>query len=240
VRVARRQSNPDGSKVEKRKTPRFPVAVPIEASWRGPNGVSVKEDAVARQVNVGGGFLEMLIFPEMGGRITLTNFLSAQTVEARVLATPHTRAGVSGGIIIELITPSESFWGVDLQVKKTAVELQKLEESLLSQGIDLRLLKEFRDAVEYIRHAATVSRQLRELQLQGRADTEILALIAAERAQRATNLCLEVASDMDSASAAGPDAKGMHESYQALQQACDRLRLLLDRHESARHMVSHP
>jgi hypothetical protein len=240
VRSARRQTNPDGSKVEKRKAPRFPVAVPIEATWSGPNGIAVKEDAVARQVNISGGFLEMLNFPEMGSRITLTNFLSAETVEARVLATPDTRAGVSRGIIIELVTPSESFWGVDLQVKKTAVELQKLEESLRSQGIDLRLLKEFRDAVEYIRTAATVAQQLREYQLQGHADTEILALIAAERARRATNLCLEVASDMDAGAAAGPDAKGMHDSYEALQQACDRLRTLLKRQETVHHLIARP
>ncbi len=237
MRIKRRATNPDGTKVENRKATRFPVAVPIEASWPGPNGISIKQDAVARQVNVRGGFLEMGSFPEMGTRITLTNFLSAQTVEARVLATPDSRAGVSRGIIIELIAPSETFWGVDLQVKQTAVELQKLEESLRSQGIDLRLLKEFRDAVEYIRTAATVAQQLRELQLQGQADTEILTLIAAERARRATNLCLEVASDMD-ASAAGPDAKGMHESYRALQQACDRLRNLLKRQDSARHVVA--
>jgi hypothetical protein len=240
VRVARRATNPDGTKVEKRKAPRFPVAVPIEASWRGPDGTSVKREAVARQVNVSGGFLELAQYPEMGSRITLTNFLSAQTVEARVLATPESRAGVSGGIVIELISPSESFWGVDLQVKKTAVELQKLEESLRSQGIDLRLLKEFRDAVEYIRTAATVAQQLREHQLQGREDTEILALIATERARRATALCLEVASDVDAGSATGPDAKGMHESYNALQQACDRLRVLIKRQDSERHMVGRP
>jgi hypothetical protein len=240
VRVARRQTNPDGSKVEKRKAPRFPVAVPIEATWGGPNGVAVKEEAVARQVNISGGFLEMVNYPSMGSRISLTNFLSAETAEARVLATPDSRAGVARGIIVELIVPSETFWGVDLQVKKTAVELQKLEESLRSQGIDLRLLKEFRDAVEYIRNAATVAQQLREYQLQGQADTEILALIAAERARRATNLCLEVASDMDAGAPIVPDAKGMHESYQALQDACDRLKVLLKRQESERHIVARP
>jgi hypothetical protein len=237
VRVARRATNPDGSKVEKRKSTRFPVAVPIEASWRGSDGKAVKQEAIARQVNVSGGFLEMGIYPEMGGRITLTNFLSAETVEARVLATPETRAGVSRGIVIELIVPSESFWGVDLQVKKTAVELQKLEETLRSQGIDLRLLKEFRDAVEYIRNAATVARQLRESQLNGQEDAETLSQIAADRARRAASLCQEVVSDME---ATPPDLKGMHDSYHALQQACDRLRSHLKRHESERHMVARP
>ena len=51
----------------------------------------------------------------------------------------------------------------------------------------------------YIRTAATVAQQLRERQLAGRSDDDVLALIAGERARRATNLCLEVASDMDAA-----------------------------------------
>jgi hypothetical protein len=239
--VTRRSTNPDGTKVELRKSARFPVAVPIEASWQTSDGKAIKQEAVARQVNIRGGFLEMSNYPELGTRITLTNFLSAETLDARVLATPNTRAGVSNGIVIELVAPSDTFWGVDLQVKKTAVELRKLETSLRNQGIDLRLLKEFRDAVDYIRTAATVAQQLRERQLQGRGDDEVLALIAAERARRATNLCLEVASDMDAAKSS-KEPKVMSEAYRGLQQACDRLRLLrkrqeADRHDSDRHMV---
>lgn len=241
MRVTRRATNPDGTKVELRKSSRFPVAVPIEASWQTSDGRASKQEAIARQVNIRGGFLEMANYPELGTRITLTNFLSAETVDARVLATPNTRAGVSNGIVIELVAPSDTFWGVDLQVKKTAVELRKLETSLRNQGIDLRLLKEFRDAVDYIRTAATVAQQLRERQLQGRGDDEVLALIAAERARRATNLCLEVASDMDAAKSS-KEPKVMSEAYRGLQQACDRLRQLrkrqeADRHDSDRHMV---
>jgi hypothetical protein len=101
-----RGTTPDGSKVERRKTHRFLVAVPVEASWRNSEGVPVLVQAVAKQVNGNGGFLEMTIYPNVGSRITLTNFLSAESAEARVLATPNSREGVSHGIIVELITPS--------------------------------------------------------------------------------------------------------------------------------------
>jgi hypothetical protein len=232
LRVTRRSTNPDGTKVELRKSSRFPVAVPIEASWQTSEGKPIKQDAIARQVNIRGGFLEMANYPELGTRITLTNFLSAETLDARVLATPNSRAGVSNGIVIELVAPSETFWGVDLQVKKTAVELRKLETSLRNQGIDLRLLKEFRDAVDYIRTAATVAQQLRERQLAGRSDDDVLALIAGERARRATNLCLEVASDMNAASKSAKQPTIVAESYRGLQQACDRLRQLIKRQET--------
>lgn len=212
------------------------MAVPIEATWIDRSGRAIKEDAIAKQVNIRGGFLEMTNFPDMGSRMSLTNFLSAETVEARVLATPETRAGVSKGIIIELVAPSDTFWGVDLQVKKTAVELQKLETSLRSQGIDLRLLKEFRDAVDYIRTAATVAQQLRERQLQGRADDEVLQLISAERMRRATDLCLEVASDLDT-DGGKKQSRNDEELRQSLDQACARLRSYLKRREPDRHMV---
>jgi hypothetical protein len=108
--MARRGTSPNGTKVERRKAQRFPVTVPIEVSWRGPDGAPVKEAAIARQVNINGGQLEMSTYPDVGSRITITNVLSAETVDARVLATPQSREGVSHGIIVELIVPSESFW----------------------------------------------------------------------------------------------------------------------------------
>jgi hypothetical protein len=199
VRINRRASNPDGSKVEKRTSHRFTVVIPVEVSWRGTDGKAVKADAIARQVNARGGFLEMESLPEFGSRISLTNFLSAQTVEARVLGTPETRVGVAGGVAIELVAPSEDFWGVDLQAKKAAVELRKLETALSSQGVDLRLLSEFRDAVEYIRGVSTFAQQLREAQLRGHDEIELHSEIAAERVRRAAKICREVAADLDSA-----------------------------------------
>ena len=235
--MARRGTSSDGTKVERRKAQRFPVTVPIEASWRGPDGMAIKEQAIARQVNANGGMLEMSTYPEVGSRIALTNFLSAEAAEARVLATPYSREGVSHGIVIELIVPSDSFWGVNLQVKKTSVELQKLEDSLRSEGIDLRVLNEFRDAVDYVRTAAVVVQRLREQQMHGRDDGEVALLLTSDRIRRTTNLCLEVLADLD-AQRISADAKGVDELYQSLQQACDRLRHLLKSREPDRYLTS--
>ena len=235
--MARRGTSPDGSKVERRKAQRFPVSVPIEVSWRSPEGMALKEQAIARQVNANGGQLEMSSYPDIGSRITITNFLSAETAEARVLATPQTREGVAHGIIVELIAPSESFWGVNLQVKKTSVELQKLENSLRSEGIDLRVLNEFRDAVDYIRTTAVVVQQLREQQMHGREDGEIALLLTAERIRRATNLCLEVTADMD-AGRITAITKGLDDLYRSLEQTSDRLRHLLKSREPNRYLTT--
>ena len=59
VMMKKRPMSSDGTDVERRKTRRFPVVVAVEVSWRGPDGIALKEDAVARQVNANGGFLKM-------------------------------------------------------------------------------------------------------------------------------------------------------------------------------------
>jgi hypothetical protein len=179
----------------------------------------------------------MTLYPSVGSRITLTNFLSAETAEARVLATPNSREGVSHGIIVELITPSESFWGVNLQVKKTSVELQKLEKSLQAEGIDFRLLNEFRDTVDTLRTTALAVQQLREIQLKGRDAGEIVTMLVADRVRRATNLCHELVADIDAGNLSS-ETKEVDELYDCLERACDRLRHLLKSRDPGRYVTT--
>ena len=223
VARARRPTSSDGKKTERRKSQRFHVAIPLEASWCGSDGKAEKADAIARQVNINGGLLEMSSYPEVGTRITLTNFLSAVTAEARVLATPSSREGVSQGIIIELVVPSEDFWGVGLRAKKAVFELHHLEKSLVAEGIDLRLLGEFREAVGLIRITASVVQRLRERQLQGAEDEDVHSLATMDRIRRATNLCRELVADLDSGKV-NTRTKGLEELRKSLDQACERLR----------------
>jgi hypothetical protein len=223
VKIQKRPLGADGTKLERRKSRRFPVVVPIEVSWRGTGGISVKAEAVAREVNANGGFLKMAIYPDLGARVTLANFLSAQTAEARVLAAPHTREGVANGIVVELTAPNESFWGVDLQVEKTSVELQSLEKALQSEGMDIRLLKEYRDAVDSIRKSAGTVKQLRQMQLRGLDDSELLAALATDRIQRTINLCVEVTADLE-AGQVKSESRGAEELYRAMEILSVRLR----------------
>jgi hypothetical protein len=235
--MKRRPSNHDGTDVERRKSHRFPVTIPIEVSWRGPTGLARKEQAFAKNVNANGGLLEMPNYPEMGSRITLTNFLSAEAVEARVLATPNSRGGVASGIIIELIVPSESFWGVNLQIKRTSAELQKLEKSLQSEGINPRLLNEFREAVEYLRTASVVVQKLRECQLHGNDEGEMYSLLITDRVRRATNLCLEVITDLEAGRVTN-ETYGVDELCDALEQAYDHVRHLTKRRAPDRFVTT--
>lgn len=157
----------------------------------------VKEDAVARLANANGGFLSMDVYPEPGTRVTLANFLSAQTAEARVLAGPQTRAGVANGIIVELVVPDEDFWGVDLMVQKASAELKTLEKALKREESHPRLLEEFHDAVKCIHTVAKTVQLLRKHEIRGLDDSEVLSDMASERVRRAVKMCTDVITDFD-------------------------------------------
>jgi hypothetical protein len=216
VTIKKRPMTSDGTSAERRKSRRFPVVIPIEVSWRGKDGISVKEEAVARQVNANGGFVKMSNYPDLGSRVTLANFLSAQTAEARVLAAPESRQGVANGIVVELTAPSESFWGVDLQVNKTILELKSLETALKSEDIDVHLMREYRGAVENIRTITETLQHLRKCQSERSDSGELLSILAADRIRRITNLCLEAAADAD-ASQVQHDPKDVVDLKQAMQ-----------------------
>jgi hypothetical protein len=221
--MKKRGTNPDGSKLERRKSHRFPVSVPVEASWREADGKAVQQDGLARQVNANGGFLEMSTYPEVGSRLTLVNLLSAETTEARVLATPYSREGVSQGIAIELVVPSDSFWGVNLQVKRTNLELQRLEDCLRVEGIDVRLLKEFRDAIDCVHTTCQTVHRLREVQLHGGDVEDVLSSVTTERLRRAANLCLGILTDIE-AGRVDADAKSLDEFSRCVEALWERLR----------------
>jgi len=222
VKIKKRPMTADGTSAERRKSRRFPVVVPIEVSWRGKDGISVKEDAVARQVNANGGFVKMSNYPALGTRVTLANFLSAQTAEARVLAAPDSRPGVANGIVVELTVPNESFWGVDLQVNKTILELQNLETALRCEDIDVHLMREYRNAVDNIRTITETLQHLRKCQSQGSENSELLSVLATERIRRIRNLCLEAIADVD-AGHVRPESKTVDELKRAIQHFQQRL-----------------
>lgn len=223
--IKKRPMTADGTDAERRKSRRFPVVVPIEVSWRGADGIALKEEAVARQVNSNGGFLKMSNYPPLGSRVTLANFLSAQTADARVLAAPDSRPGVANGIVVELISPSESFWGVDLQVNKTIIELQNLEKALKFEDMDLALVREYRAAVDYIRTTTEALQQLRKRQSGSADDGELLSVLAKERIRRTINLCLEVTADI-AAGRVRQDSASVPELQEALAGLQQRLQTM--------------
>src|SRR5206468_3439746 len=92
---------------EQRRSSRFSVVVPVEVKWQEPSGKIVKQAAQAKEVNAQGGLLEMKIYPWVGGDLELTNLLSGQTTQARLVGTRRSKDGAFLGVAVALVVPNE-------------------------------------------------------------------------------------------------------------------------------------
>ena len=189
-------SNLQPTRAEHRRGSRFPVVVPVEAKWQELSGKTVKETARAKEVNAQGGLLDMKTYPGVGSQLELTNLLSGEATEARVVAVRRSKEGAVLGVAAELLVPSDTFWGVNFQLRKTSAELVKLEQTIKSGGVDARILREFRDAVDYVRKTAWAVQEWQERQLQQHDPHTVLPLLTAERIRRAAQLSNAIAADL--------------------------------------------
>jgi len=173
----------------------------------------------------------METYPNVGDIIELTNLISTQSAEARVLAIRRSAEDAVRRVAVELLVPSETFWGANFQLKKNTTELLKLGQSLQSNGIDLRLLREFRDAVDYIRRTAWAIEEWEERHLQRQGPGTALSLLSTERIRRATLLCNELATELE-ACEVSLGTKGIAEFYRAIDRVSQRLERSFTYHES--------
>src|ERR1700680_4922411 len=138
------------SKGKNRRSDRYPVVVPVRVKWLETSGAGVIEFAEAKEVNMHGGLLEMKGRPAINSVVELTNLSSTRTASAQVISHRLSKKGDVLGIAIELLTPSETFWGVTFRLKVAIDDLLKLEKAIRPGGIDTRVLRVFRDAVDYV------------------------------------------------------------------------------------------
>ncbi len=209
-------------KKEQRRAVRFPVLVPVEAMWQEADGRIVKEAAQAREVNPQGGLLDMKTSPSVGSQLELTNLLSGETFRARVVGARRSKEGNLSGVAVELLVPSETFWGVNFQLKKTSAELLRLERAMQSASVDPRILREFREAVDYVRKTAWAVQEWHERQLQDHDPQTLLPLLTAERLRRATQLSRTILADL-AAHEVTRETQGIEEFFRAVESMHQRL-----------------
>lgn len=207
---------------EHRRSSRFPVVVPLEVEWREASGAAFKENAQATEVNAHGALLRMMNYPASGVEAELTNLMTQQKRRARVAAVRRTRSGEIQGVAVALVEPDETFWGLNFQLRKTGAELLRLEEAIKSKDIDPLILREFRDAVDYVRKTAWAVQEWRERQIQHRDPHTVLSLLTLERIRRATTLTRDVLRDLNT-----QDVSGRTEGVVDLRRAVEELQARL-------------
>ena len=174
----------------------FPVAVPVKAEWQECSGKSIRESAQAKEVNAHGGLLDMKAYPAIGRQLEITNLISGEATQAMVVAIRGSKDATTRGVAIEFLVPSDGFWGVNFQLRKTTAELVKVEQAIKSGGVEPRILREFRDAVDYVRKAAWAVQEWQERQLQRHDPQTVLPLLTAERLRRGTELSKAIVADV--------------------------------------------
>jgi hypothetical protein len=207
------QPSPSGGK---RRSRRFPFISPVEATWQEPNGKIFREAGQATEVNAQGGLLEMKTYPAVGSQIELTNLLSHESSQARVVGVRRSSEGRLLGVAVELFVPSETFWGMNLQLKKTCADLVRLEYDMRSGPIDSRILREFRDAVDNVRKTAWAVQEWQERQSRRQDPHTVLPLLTAEGIRRATQLCNAITAGMASHEVAR-ETVGIDEFFRAVE-----------------------
>jgi hypothetical protein len=219
------------SKGKTRRSDRYSVVVPVKVKWLEPSGAGVIEFAEAKEVNMHGGQLDIRGRPDIGSIIELTNLTSTKTASARVVSLRPSKKSEVLRVAVELLTPSETFWGVTFRLKVAIDNLLKLEEAIRSGGMDPLVLREFRDAVDYVRKTAWALQELQERQAQQRDTATVRSLLTEERVRRATQLSKALASDLESHEVTD-GTTGAADLYRAIEGLYQRLAALFKYRES--------
>ena len=210
-------SVPQVAAEKRRRSWRGAVLVPIAVWWEEPGGRKMKAEAQVKEVNMHGGlvqFSQMEVFPAAGTEVKLTNLISGEEAKARTSGVRRSKAGAVLGVAVELLVPSETFWGLAFRLRKATAELHSLDQEIKAGNVDPSVLREFRDSVDYVRTTAWAVQEWQERQAQHRDTATVLPLLVMERVRRATQLCAAVTNDLKESKIASETA-GIKDLFRA-------------------------
>lgn len=185
------------TRLQRRRSLRVVISIPVNVAWVAKEGKGVTEPAHTEVVSAYGGTLWIKVLPPIPSEVELIQGRTRKSAPARVLRAYPARKDKMARIAVELLAPSETFWGPNYQLQKATSELHQLELTIPTENIDSRVLSEFRQAVDYIRQAAWAMQQWMELQAKGRDPYAVLSLLSAERVKRLTKLNKDLSLDLD-------------------------------------------
>ena len=87
---------------------------------------------------------------------------------------------------------------ITARLKDLSTALRDIETAMLGGGdIDHRVLREFRESVNHVRHSAWAVQQFLELREKHKDPFEVMALVVGERVRIGTQLCHELVLDAE-------------------------------------------
>lgn len=212
----------DPPRDDRRRSERFSLVVPVALHWRGPSGELLQCEGQAVEGNAQGGFLEIAARIAACTEIELQNLVSGASLWARVVRERCSKQGEFEGIAVAFHTAAPAFWGVTFRLKKATAELRELEREIKSGGIDARVLRDFRDAVDYVRKTAWAVQEWQEREMKHHDTATVLPLLIAERIRRTTELSTVILADL-AEKQISPETAGMVELLRAIERLQARL-----------------
>jgi hypothetical protein len=117
---------------------------------------------------------------------------------------------------------------VTTRLETTMTALSEVEELVSSGDLDARVQREFRNAMDHIRHTALAVQQWFGAQSQSGDPYAVLPVLATQRVHRASQLAKDLSLDLDNLDVS-IETKGIGELYQAVDGLHRRLGVLCKR-----------
>ncbi|MGH9804647.1 MAG: hypothetical protein ACRD4D_05705 [Candidatus Acidiferrales bacterium] len=111
------------------------------------------------------------------------------------------------------------------RLERARSEMQELAEAIKAGEIDPRVLREFRQSVDYLRLTAWAVQQWLELQAQNRDAYSVLPLLTGERIRRATSLNRDLTGELDAMEITF-DSEGLKDLFDSVTELLARLKPL--------------
>jgi len=123
-------------------------------------------------------------------------------------------------------SPSPGSTPISQRIMRTVTELNDLEQSLVKEQVDPRLIAQFHDAVEHLRQTAWTLQQFLDLNASGGDPFDVLPQLEAERMHMLGKLAHNVNADID-ATSVNEFTMGISELYETIQGLYRRLHKML-------------
>lgn len=213
------------SGIDRRRSRRLVLTAPVTVEWTSSRGEIVRGQGTARDISVHGARLQMADgkqCPAVDKEITLKCAFSGETAQARVARVRRLASGKLENLAVDLIAPTQTFWGLTFQLQQTTAQLLEIEIACQAcmKDVDFRVLKTLGEAVEQLRQIASIVQEWQDLQVARKNAYSVLDALSSARIKKTTQLLLEITTDIDS-----NELSPFAEDFAQFTQAIERLSL---------------
>ncbi len=208
---------------DRRRSRRLSLTVPVRLDWTNVKGEALTAIATAHHVSIHGASLHLIdckYGPGLNTEVTLKSSLSDENCRARVTRVKRLASGKVDTVGVELLAPSDSFWGLTFQLQQTTEQLLRIENAFQSrtQDVDFRVLRSLAETVADLRAVAAVVHQWQELKTTSKNEYSVLDPLSNIRVRRAIQLFRDLTSDIDAS-----ELTSNTEEFAELARAVERL-----------------